>query len=479
MKRVFFAVALLLLASVSSAVTVGLMPTTVARFWNYTGTAVLSGGYVVTCPSGASCGCTSFTAKTSYTDSTGLVANANPVYLNSRGEASIWLDTSSGAYKITTCDRFGVLQTTTDGVIAIQQITSPQSVNIWQATGLTPTFLSTVSFSVLGDYTTTFTTGRRLKIVEGAGTVYSSVSSTGSSYAAGVTTVYTTNDVSPLDAGISSVAVNLVDNKTGISSNIPGTLVQRDSIGAVSGLYLTSGATVSNGTLTITANIASSGINSWSGTSSFATGTGVAPFTIPTSTTVVTNLNSDMLDGFHASATPSINQIPVTSVSGQLTLPASLYLGNDQSINCKSFAGVDVKTLFIDPSSVTILGNTGYQTNIKGSSVSINGKAALRSAADAEVKVGGYIDIDGTVIVGAGFNSPVSNPTTGNYVVTFNPPFLVTPVVVVSGMTSTGAAYDYIVSSETTSTTLSVATRLRTDGSAVQGRFNFIAIGTQ
>lgn len=63
-----------------------------------------------------------------------------------------------------------------------------------------------------------------------------------------------------------------------------------------------------------------SGMTSISGstlTSTVATGT--APLTI-TSTTLVTNLNTDAVDGFHASQTPGANQIPVFNSSGRLVL---------------------------------------------------------------------------------------------------------------------------------------------------------------
>lgn len=48
------------------------------------------------------------TPKDTYTDSTGLVANTNPVILNARGEADIWL--GDGAYKMVVTDSGGVQQ---------------------------------------------------------------------------------------------------------------------------------------------------------------------------------------------------------------------------------------------------------------------------------------------------------------------------------------------------------------------------------
>jgi len=56
----------------------------------------LSGGKVYTYAAGTT------TALTTYTDYTGNTANSNPVILDSRGECSIWLGTSSYKFKLTT-----------------------------------------------------------------------------------------------------------------------------------------------------------------------------------------------------------------------------------------------------------------------------------------------------------------------------------------------------------------------------------------
>lgn len=64
------------------------------QFFDSSG-APLDGGKVYTYAPGTT------TPKASYTDSTGGTANANPVVLDARGEASIWLD---GSYKIKLTD---------------------------------------------------------------------------------------------------------------------------------------------------------------------------------------------------------------------------------------------------------------------------------------------------------------------------------------------------------------------------------------
>lgn len=66
-----------------------------------------------------------------------------------------------------------------------------------------------------------------------------------------------------------------------------------------------------------------SGMTSISGSTLASTvATGTAPLTI-TSSTLVTNLNTDAVDGFHASQTPGANQIPVLNSAGRLVLGGS------------------------------------------------------------------------------------------------------------------------------------------------------------
>lgn len=54
------------------------------------------------------------TPKVTYTDATESTANANPVILNSRGEADVWL--GMGSYKFLLTDSTGVTESVTDGI---------------------------------------------------------------------------------------------------------------------------------------------------------------------------------------------------------------------------------------------------------------------------------------------------------------------------------------------------------------------------
>lgn len=80
------------------------LPSPKAQFFKSNGDP-LSGGKIYTYEAGTT------TAKDTYTDSTGDTANANPVILDSRGEASIWWD---GVYKVVVKDANDVTLYTLD-----------------------------------------------------------------------------------------------------------------------------------------------------------------------------------------------------------------------------------------------------------------------------------------------------------------------------------------------------------------------------
>lgn len=81
--------------------------------WNNSGQE-LSGGYVYTYIAGTT------TLQATYTDSTGNTPNSNPIVLDSRGEANIWLN-SSNAYKFIITD--GNTSVSSGGIIGNQLVT--------------------------------------------------------------------------------------------------------------------------------------------------------------------------------------------------------------------------------------------------------------------------------------------------------------------------------------------------------------------
>lgn len=103
-----------------------------------------------------------------------------------------------------------------------------------------------------------------------------------------------------------------------------------------------------------------SGMTSISGSTLASTvATGTAPLTI-TSSTLVTNLNTDTVDGFHASQTPAANQIPVLNSAGRLVLG-----GSDDGVNALQVNGTIKSTGLKLSGSSFILWGDG-QSKISG-----------------------------------------------------------------------------------------------------------------
>jgi len=87
--------------------TTSLSPTPKLQFFDLNG-APLSGGLLYTYAAGTT------TPLATYTDSTGLIANTNPIVLDSRGEANVWL--GAAIYKFALYTSAGVLIWTVDNI---------------------------------------------------------------------------------------------------------------------------------------------------------------------------------------------------------------------------------------------------------------------------------------------------------------------------------------------------------------------------
>jgi hypothetical protein len=87
--------------------TTSLSPTPKLQFFDLNG-APLSGGLLYTYAAGTT------TPLATYTDSTGVSANTNPIVLDSRGEANVWL--SGAIYKFALYTSAGVLIWTVDNI---------------------------------------------------------------------------------------------------------------------------------------------------------------------------------------------------------------------------------------------------------------------------------------------------------------------------------------------------------------------------
>lgn len=113
----------------------------------------------------------SSTAQATYTDQTGATPQANPIVLNSRGEPAspIWL-TSGIEYKFVLKTDADVDVRTIDDVGGVNDVSAPTQ-DQW-VSGPTPTYVSATQFTLVGDQTTTFHVGRKLKVTDGGGTKY-------------------------------------------------------------------------------------------------------------------------------------------------------------------------------------------------------------------------------------------------------------------------------------------------------------------
>jgi hypothetical protein len=155
---------------------------------------VLAGGKLYTYQAGST------SAQATWTDSTQVVPNANPIILDSAGRSSneVWLQGGS-SYKFVLTDANGVTLGTWDHVPGINDANF-NAFSEWIAFGSAPTYVSSTSFTVSGNQTATLQVNRRLQLNLVGSTVYGTISSSTYSSGTGLTTVVFTPDSSGIDA---------------------------------------------------------------------------------------------------------------------------------------------------------------------------------------------------------------------------------------------------------------------------------------
>jgi len=155
----------------------------------------------------------SSTKQTTYCDKDGLVPQTNPIVLDSDGRptnGSIWL-TVGQTYKFVLTgpndtDPPTSPVDTIDGVTGVNDASI--SVSQWQSSGVTPTYVSATSFTLVGDQTSEFHKGRQLQFATSGGTVYGKI--TNSAYTTLTTiTVFLFNS-GALDAGLSAANLSIL-----------------------------------------------------------------------------------------------------------------------------------------------------------------------------------------------------------------------------------------------------------------------------
>lgn len=162
--------------------------------------AFLVGGKIYTYAAGSS------TPQTTYTSSSSISAQTNPIILNARGEVDnpIWL-TEGLLYKLRLFDASNNFIREFDNVAGVGDTSI--TIDQWIASGLTPTYINATQFTLAGDQTSTFMVNRRLKFTVTAGTVYGYI--TASVFGA-LTTVTVALDSGVLDSGLSAVSYGLI-----------------------------------------------------------------------------------------------------------------------------------------------------------------------------------------------------------------------------------------------------------------------------
>jgi len=210
---------------------------------------VLAGGKIYTYVGGTT------TPTATFTDNTDFVTNPNPIILDSAGRVptEIWLEEGQTTKFVLTDSTANVLGTW-DQIAGVNDITTFTTTAEWSNLNVTPSYISTTSFSVPGNLTSVLMLNRRLMISVTAGTIYAYITS--SSFGGGITTVVVQPDSTALDSGISQVMVGLLKaSPTSVpqqylACNAPVTVASAST--TTIGAALSANVTVS-GVVTITA----------------------------------------------------------------------------------------------------------------------------------------------------------------------------------------------------------------------------------
>lgn len=170
-------------------------------------------------------------------------------------------------------------------------------------------------------------------------------------------------------------------------------------------------------TLTLTGNITTSNVNVSNTVtasrliSNVATGT--APLSV-SSTTLVTNLNADLLDGYSTATTATANTVSVRD--GDASLTANLFIGNGSSLT--SITGANVTGTVANANYAAYAGNVtvAAQSNITSlgtlTSLSVTGNITSGNANLGNLVVANFFSGDGSSLTNLPIGSSLSNGVT-------------------------------------------------------------------
>jgi hypothetical protein len=316
------------------------------QFFNSAGN-VLSGGKISQYLAGTT------TTQATFTDSTGITQNANPIVLDSTGRYSsqIWLTTGI-SYKLVLTDSNNNTILTEDNLSAVNDV-SVSAATEWVSQS-TPTFVSGTSFTVTGNQTTTFQVGMRVKATINAGFIYGKITS--STFGA-VTTVVVSNDSGALDNTLSAVSVGLLGET---NPSVPSIINYALTLGGAnthSGNNTFSGTnTFSNG-LTVSAGLLS-GINYAMSAQPLSTLYNSATFSSTSQGTIITYSAGINQGGMSQNAANGTITVPNTGTyliycighvktSGAAT-EAAIYWGRNATIQTRLISQLENSTTIME-----------------------------------------------------------------------------------------------------------------------------------
>lgn len=143
------------------------------------------------------------TPQATYTDSTLVTPNANPIVLTTAGRlpAAVWVPAGTSLkIVITDANNVVIANGTIDNIPGINDTSS--TLSEW-VSGTSPTYISGTSFSLVGNQTTIYHIGRRVQMTMTAGVVTGRIKT--SSFGSGITTLTIDVDSGSIDSGLSAV----------------------------------------------------------------------------------------------------------------------------------------------------------------------------------------------------------------------------------------------------------------------------------
>jgi hypothetical protein len=213
------------------------------------------------------------------------------------------------------------------------------------------------------------------------------------------------NNISITNA-LSANTGNFSGNITSLNANL-GNLATANFVNVASNITtsnLTVNLALSGNTANFTGNLVAGNLSATGVTASTLTSnvsTGTAPLTV-SSTTKVTNLNADLLDGYDSSMSATANTVAVRNADGNLT--ANYFIGNGSQLT-----GIDATSIQNGNSNVKVAANGNV-------SISVTGTSNVVVVTDTGMNVAGYITSTGNITAPNFIGNLVGN-ISGNIVV--------------------------------------------------------------